>query len=273
MPDFNGTEGMQELAIDFGIPVQKFFEIYDKDEDSITIINPVGKFIKDKIQNLALLTLFGYRLFFGQAEVPVHEIKRNVTENKITLNNFSKHLDELSPKFIRKPRLSRGSETPCRLTRLGENKAIDLIKRIIGQPATEGDSNTSNISSIADLLDDSELWDACKASFENEEYWDACAFAFRHLEIKIRAKSDLSAEDYGVDLVTKAFKPRSGILKIPSCAAVAEEEGFLLIIRGIMQFHRNAKVHRKESMRERDAVKILCYVDYLLDILKTAVKR
>ena len=80
--DSNVTEEMQKLATDLGIPVQKFFEIYDQDEDCITIINPVGKFIKDKIQNLALLTLFGYRLFFGQAEVPVQEIKRNVTENK-----------------------------------------------------------------------------------------------------------------------------------------------------------------------------------------------
>jgi len=274
VPDFDGAEEILKLATNLGFPVQKIFEVYDKDEDCIiTIINSVGTYIKDKVQNIALLTLFGYKLFFGQEEVLSQEIRRNVTENKITLNNFAKHLDELSPKFLRKPRFLRGSETPYRLTRLGENKARDLIKKILVSPATTSNPNETNTSSIKNLLDNSELWSACKVSFGNEEYWDACSVAFRHLEIKIREKCELTAEAYGVDLVTKAFSPNNGLLKIPSCAARAEEEGFFFITRGIMQFHRNAKVHRKESMRERDAIKIICYVDYLLDILKTAEKR
>ena len=112
-----------------------------------------------------------------------------------------------------------------------------------------------------------------KSSFENEDYWDACLHALRHLETKVREKCELSAEDHGVNLINKAFNPDRGILKIPLCATKSEEEGFLSINRGIVLFHRNAKGHREGSLTRKDAIKIISYVDYLLEILKSAQKR
>jgi uncharacterized protein (TIGR02391 family) len=131
----------------------------------------------------------------------------------------------------------------------------------------------SKKDSIKYLLDNNSLWSACESSFINKEYWDACLHAFRHLEIKIREKCGLTAADHGIDLVNKAFNPTNGLLKIPSCATRAEEEGFHSINRGIVLFHRNAKGHREGNIDRNNTIKIICYVDYILEILKTAQKR
>ena len=123
------------------------------------------------------------------------------------------------------------------------------------------------------FLDNSGLWHACKSSFNNQDYWDSCLHAFRHLETKIREKCNLPAEEHGVDLINKAFHPTQGILKIPACATRSEEEGFQLINRGVILFHRNAKGHREGTIGSQDAIKIIGYVDYLLNLLKTAQAR
>ena len=139
--------------------------------------------------------------------------------------------------------------------------------------SSEEHESTSKKDSIKNLLDNENLWSACKSSFENGDYWDACSHAFRHLETKIRERAELSANDIGTDLVNKAFAPNTGILKIPSCATRSEEEGFHAINRGVVLFHRNAKGHREGSVDKKNAAKIICYVDYILEILKTAQKR
>ena len=132
---------------------------------------------------------------------------------------------------------------------------------------------SSKKDSIEKLLDNKSLWSACRSSFGNGGYWDACLHAFRHLETKIRGRCELSAEDHGIDLVNKAFNPTGGILRIPSCATRSEEEGFHSLNRGIVLFHRNAKGHREGNLDRKDAIKIICYVDYILEILKTSQKR
>jgi uncharacterized protein (TIGR02391 family) len=126
---------------------------------------------------------------------------------------------------------------------------------------------------IKNLMSNKSLWNACKTSFEAGEYWDACSHAFRHLETKIREKCNLPADVHGTDLVDAAFNPNRGILKIPSCATTPEEEGFCLINRGIVLFHRNAKGHREGTIEMNDAVKIICYIDYILDVINTAQRR
>jgi hypothetical protein len=40
-----------------------------------------------------------------------------------------------------------------------------------------------------------------------------------------------------------------------------------------MMFHRNAKGHREEQIDKTSALKIIGYVDYLLQIVDTAEKR
>jgi uncharacterized protein (TIGR02391 family) len=273
LPDVDSTNRLEELVESLEVPLQRIFEVYDKDDGFVTIVNPTGGNIKERIQNTAILTLYGHYLFFGQKEVLAQEIRRNLSENKISDSNFWKHLDELSPRHLRTGKSPRNPRTPCRITELGLQRARGLIRGILGESPTGSGLRVGNVSSLEELLENNDLWVSCRASFENGEYWDACANAFRHLEIRIRDKCELTAEDYGVVLITRAFRLERGILKIPSCEALGEEEGFYFILRGIMQFHRNAKVHRKEDMREVDATRIICYVDYLLDVVETSVRR
>jgi uncharacterized protein (TIGR02391 family) len=191
--------------------------------------------------------------FFLQHRKPREVKKKLFDEYQITCSNISQQLKSCK-RFLR-------TEKKGWIQKANYSQAESKV------------ASKNKKDSIENLLDNSELWSACRASFESTDYWDACLHALRHLETKIREKSELAAEDLGINLVTKAFHPKNGILRIPSCAARAEEEGFHLINRGIVLFHRNAKGHREGITSRKNAVKIICYVDYLLEILKTAEKR
>lgn len=126
---------------------------------------------------------------------------------------------------------------------------------------------------LFDITRDSTLIKACKSNYDSGNYWDAVFNALRHLEVRVRKKSSLPAADVGADLMERAFKPNIGSLKIPSCATPGEEDGFKNITKGMMMFHRNAKGHREEQIDRTLALKIIGYIDYLLQIVDTAEKR
>jgi uncharacterized protein (TIGR02391 family) len=126
---------------------------------------------------------------------------------------------------------------------------------------------------LCDITNDKMLIKACESNYKSGNYWDTVFNALRHMEVRVRNKSGLSAADVGADLMEKAFKPNVGILKIPTCATAGEEDGFKLITKGMMIFHRNAKGHREELIDKNLALKIISYVDYLLQVVDTAQKR
>lgn len=126
---------------------------------------------------------------------------------------------------------------------------------------------------LQDVTNDESLIRACKDNYNSGNYWDTVFNALRHMEVRVRTKSGLSASEIGADLMENAFKPRIGILKIPCCETHGEEDGFKLITKGMMMFHRNAKGHREEAIDKILALKIIGYVDYLLQIIETAERR
>ena len=126
---------------------------------------------------------------------------------------------------------------------------------------------------LQDVTCDNSLIRACKNAYESGNYWDTVFNALRHMEVRVRRRSGLPAADVGADLMEHAFKPNVGSLKIPTCATPGEEDGFKNITKGMMMFHRNAKGHREEKINKTLALKIIGYVDYLLQILDTAEKR
>jgi uncharacterized protein (TIGR02391 family) len=126
---------------------------------------------------------------------------------------------------------------------------------------------------LQDITHDKALIKACKDNYNSKNYWDAVFNALRHMEVRVRKKSGLSASEVGADLMEKAFKPNIGPLKIPFCATPGEEDGFKLITKGMMMFHRNAKGHREETIDKMLALKIIGYVDYLLQIIDSAEQR
>jgi hypothetical protein len=132
MPTIKETAGIQKLATKLGIPVDKLDEIFDKDGSILTIIKHVGTDVKNKTQNITLLTLFGYKIYFGLEEVLSQEIRRNVAENGIPLSHFGEYLNELIPSLLRRKGKLRSPKTTYRLNIQGEAKAKELIKSIVG---------------------------------------------------------------------------------------------------------------------------------------------
>lgn len=196
----------------------------------------------------------------------LRRLKSNNVSNSITMN-FLKgyHHFELSFSKIDKP--EKWSDGIGKSNRM-KFKANEIV--LFFKPNLK---NKNEIKDVKSLIKNIGLLNACKTCLDNGDSWDACGHALRHLEVKIREKAGLSADYTGVDLINEAFKTDGGKLKIPSCATISEEKGFHLILLGVMQFHRNAKGHREGILDEDCAIKIVLYIDYLLEIIKTAVPR
>lgn len=199
---------------------------------------------------------------------------RYVGENGSILlfNALSKDFKPFPPVEVgRLPTRREGMETAIEL----RYKIVELMNYLNAESREKALRN-GNILRLKDLIENGELLHACETSFNagtKRAYWDACLHALRHLETMIRKKGGFPSSVVGTDLVTKAFNPKDGKLKIPLCDDVAEEQGFMLINMGMVKFHRNAKGHREGEISRRNALKIIGYVDYLLNLLKTAVPR
>jgi hypothetical protein len=131
IPDTEEKSSIKKIASKLGTSEDKIYEIFDKEETILTVIKTMGTNDKDKTQNIALLTLFGYKIFFEKEELLSQEIRRNVAENNVFLNNFALYLNELAPTYLRKKGEIRSPKTTYRLTISGEVKAKELIKNIL----------------------------------------------------------------------------------------------------------------------------------------------
>lgn len=134
-PDMGKKEivGIKRLAKKVGIDGDKLKEIFDIENKQLTVIKVIGEKEKDKTQNIALLVLLGYKYLFGKEEVLSQEIRRNVAENGIPLNNFATHLNEITPYLVRRKGKPRSPKTTYKLTIIGELRARKLVKAISGE--------------------------------------------------------------------------------------------------------------------------------------------
>ncbi len=131
IPSTEEKSSIKKFASKLGTTEDKINEIFDKEETTLTVTKIMGTNDRDKTQNIALLTLFGYKIFFGNEELLSQEIRRNVAENNVLLNNFASYLNELAPTYLRKKGELRSPKTTYRLTISGDVKAKELIKNIL----------------------------------------------------------------------------------------------------------------------------------------------
>src|SRR3989304_1879977 len=88
-------DGIKKLIKKTGVSEEKIREIFDLEDRLLTVIQVSGSSPKEKTQNISLLTLLGYKYFLDKGEVSAQEIRRNVGENGIPLENFATYLNEL----------------------------------------------------------------------------------------------------------------------------------------------------------------------------------
>jgi len=122
--------GLKKLSKKIGVTEGKIKEIFDIENGQLTVVKIMGEKDKDKTQNIALLVLFGYKYIFGNEEVLSQEIRRNVAENNIPLNNFATYINEMTPSLIRRKGKLKSPKTTYKLTTLGGAKARELIKKL-----------------------------------------------------------------------------------------------------------------------------------------------
>jgi len=122
--------GIQKLVKKLNVSEEKIQEMFDFEEETLTLVKVIGENPKEKTQNVALLVLLSYKYCFDKNEVLSQEIRRNVGENGIPLENFATYLNELIPSSIRRKGKKKSAKTKYRLLAFGESKAKELIKKL-----------------------------------------------------------------------------------------------------------------------------------------------
>lgn len=131
-------------------------------------------------------------------------------------------------------------------------------------PWAPDDEQFSEINS--EMLDQ-ELVEKALDSYEHENYQDTVKNALMVLESRVRRKGGFGDDDYGDDLMTRAFNPDEGPLTMGKTRA--EKQGFMFLYKGVIQAIRNPANHRFiEKIDESYAQDVVHTVNLLLRLIK-----
>lgn len=106
-------------------------KVFDIEQDKLTVIRFIGKKTKEKIQNISLLALYGYKKEMGVDKVLSSEIKRNVAINKVPVENFGTYIKKIIPKCILGIGKKFSTKYQYKLTSYGEVKAKEILEETI----------------------------------------------------------------------------------------------------------------------------------------------
>ena len=122
--------GIKKLAEKVGANIEKLESLFDIENDTLTLLKVEGNDEADKTKKISLMVLLGYKYIFGTENVLSKEIRRNVAENRIPLNNFATYLNEMIPSLIRRIGKLKSKTTMYKLNPLGEAEAKEIVKQL-----------------------------------------------------------------------------------------------------------------------------------------------
>jgi hypothetical protein len=131
-PTLRRPKGVDALAGRAGVEETNIREIYDIEPETLTVVQGLGDTARERTQSIALLALVGYKFLFGKDDVLAQEIRRNVADNGVSLTDFAKHMNEISPQLVRRIGKTKSPKTKYRLTTLGEARARQNIRSLSG---------------------------------------------------------------------------------------------------------------------------------------------
>ncbi len=105
--------------------------VFNVDGSQLTVLQITGNKTDEKIRNIALLALLGYKQKLGQDKVLASEIKRNVATHHIPVENFGTYLQQIIPQSILRVGKVGNNKVSYKLTPFGEAKAKKLLEEII----------------------------------------------------------------------------------------------------------------------------------------------
>lgn len=99
-------------------------------------------------------------------------------------------------------------------------------------------------------------------------YEIAISQAFKLLEESVRFKASQPANVIGADLMTKAFRPGTGLLKHPDAVIPAEMEALHHLMRGSIMWFKNPTSHRTVGYSDvEEAAQILAFANLLINMV------
>ena len=122
--------GFARLAQKIGVDSEKISQLFDIENDNLTVLKVAGEDEREKTKKIALLVLLAYKYSFGNEQVLSKEIRRNVAENRVPINNFATYLNELIPSLIRRMGKLKSPSTTYKLTPFGEAEAKEILKKL-----------------------------------------------------------------------------------------------------------------------------------------------
>jgi uncharacterized protein (TIGR02391 family) len=113
-----------------------------------------------------------------------------------------------------------------------------------------------------------ELWESIKKSYLSEDYTTAILTSIAYLRDIIREKSNLELD--GIDLINQAFsekKPKIAVSKMETKNDINIQKGLRELLSGIYTHIRNPRSHDKYKDSKENAIAIILFVNYLLNII------
>jgi hypothetical protein len=121
---------LQKLAEKIGVAPERIEELFDKENNTLTLVKIIGENVEEKTQKASLAILIGYKYFLGIKEVLAGELRRNVAESRIPVDNFATYLNKIIPSFIRRKGKPKSRKTTYKLTTYGEAEAKEVLKKL-----------------------------------------------------------------------------------------------------------------------------------------------
>ena len=122
----------EKLSSELNLEISTLESIYSIYNQKLTLLKITGKDEKEKTQNTTLLVIIGYDYLLNIAEVLSQDIRRNVAEHGLSLSRFATHINEISPKQIKRIGKPKSPKTRYKLTIPGREKAKELLLLIAG---------------------------------------------------------------------------------------------------------------------------------------------
>lgn len=108
------------------------------------------------------------------------------------------------------------------------------------------------------------------AALQRGNYSTAVRDAFTTLEIHVREAAGLTIDDYGTDLMRKAFHEKTGALADQNLPK-AERESYARLFAGAIGAFKNPHSHRKVTIEDpQDAQRQLLLASHLLHVVDAA---